>query len=163
MFCQTKPEGRLQSEKYYLSQVQNPDKLHMRCLTMQQLIGDIFPCHLSPFPLFLLRFLIGNKSDLRDASRTDCQVSQELAMNLAKAHGMVFFETSAKNPPKKHINGRRGEREDLFQQSKVEDIVTAVGTTLKKHKTPLTAYSPAYSGSFKIYKKKQEKELWTCC
>ncbi|MED6262147.1 hypothetical protein ATANTOWER_015207 [Ataeniobius toweri] len=109
------------------------------------------------------RFLIGNKSDLRDASRTDCQVSQELAMNLAKAHGMVFFETSAKNQPKKHINGRRGEREDLLQQSKVEDIVTAVGTTLKRHKTPLTAYSPAYSGSFKIYKKKQEKELWTCC
>ncbi|KAK5621821.1 Ras- protein Rab-33B [Crenichthys baileyi] len=91
------------------------------------------------------RFLIGNKSDLRDASRTDCQVSQELAMNLAKAHGMVFFETSAKNSPKKHINGRRGEREDLFQQSKVEDIVTAVGTTLKRHKTPLTAYSPAYN------------------
>ncbi|KAM4750825.1 ras-related protein Rab-33B-like [Anableps anableps] len=109
------------------------------------------------------RFLIGNKSDLRDASRTDCQVSQELAMNFAKAHGMVFFETSAKNPPEKRINGRRGEGEERFQQSKVEDIVTAVGTTLKRHKTPLTANSPAYSGSFKVHRKKQEKELWTCC
>uniref|UniRef100_A0A3Q2DL89 RAB33B, member RAS onco family n=1 Tax=Cyprinodon variegatus TaxID=28743 RepID=A0A3Q2DL89_CYPVA len=94
------------------------------------------------------RFLIGNKSDLRNASSTSCQVSQELAMNFAKTHAMVFFETSAKNPLKKHG---------------VEDIVTAVGTTLKRHKTPLTANSPAYSGSFKVHKKKQQKELWTCC
>uniref|UniRef100_A0A3B5M3C3 Uncharacterized protein n=1 Tax=Xiphophorus couchianus TaxID=32473 RepID=A0A3B5M3C3_9TELE len=89
------------------------------------------------------KFLIGNKSDLRDVGRTDCHVSQELAMNFAKAHGMVFFETSAKN-------------------LKVEDIVSAVGMMLKKHKT-LMANSPAYSGSFKIHRKKQEKEPWTCC
>ncbi|XP_015243677.1 PREDICTED: ras-related protein Rab-33B-like [Cyprinodon variegatus] len=109
------------------------------------------------------RFLIGNKSDLRNASSTSCQVSQELAMNFAKTHAMVFFETSAKNPLKKQLNGRRGEVEEMFQQSGVEDIVTAVGTTLKRHKTPLTANSPAYSGSFKVHKKKQQKELWTCC
>ncbi|XP_035993036.1 ras-related protein Rab-33B [Fundulus heteroclitus] len=108
------------------------------------------------------KFLIGNKSDLRDASRADSQVSQELAMDFAKAHGMVFFETSAKNPPRKRVHGRRGDVEPL-QQSKVEDIVTAVGTTLKRHKSPLTAYSPTYSGSFKVHKKKQEKEMWTCC
>lgn len=90
-------------------------------------------------------------------------MSQELAVNFAKTHGMVFFETSAKNPPGKVMNGRQAEGEELFQQSKVEDIVTAVGTTLKRHKTPLVANSPVYSGSFKIHKKKQEKELWTCC
>lgn len=84
-------------------------------------------------------------------------------MNFAKTHAMVFFETSAKNPLKKQLNGRRGEVEEMFQQSGVEDIVTAVGTTLKRHKTPLMANSPAYSGSFKVHKKKQQKELWTCC
>lgn len=109
------------------------------------------------------RFLIGNKSDLRDPSRTDCQVSQERARSFAKAHGMTFFETSAKNPLKKQASRRRGDGEVLHQQDAVEDIVAAVGATLKKHKSPLTANSPAYSGSFRVNKKIPEKELWTCC
>uniref|UniRef100_A0A3P9MZ42 RAB33B, member RAS onco family n=1 Tax=Poecilia reticulata TaxID=8081 RepID=A0A3P9MZ42_POERE len=108
------------------------------------------------------KFLIGNKSDLRDAGRTGCHVSQELAMNFAKTRGMVFFETSAKNLPKKRLNGQQGEGEELLQRSEVEDIVTAVGTMLKRHKT-LVANSPAYSGSFKVHRKKQEKEPWSCC
>ncbi|KAF7218004.1 ras-related protein Rab-33B-like [Nothobranchius furzeri] len=109
------------------------------------------------------RFLIGNKSDLRDPNRTDKQVSQERAMSFAKAHGMVFFETSAKSPPKKHTNRCQGDREVLYQQDGVEDIVTVVGTTLKKHKNPMMFNSLAQSGSFKVCRKKPEKELWTCC
>ncbi|XP_017287939.2 ras-related protein Rab-33B [Kryptolebias marmoratus] len=109
------------------------------------------------------RFLIGNKSDLRDPGRAERQVSQERATSFAKAHGMVFFETSAKNPPRRQVSRQRGDREVVYQQDEVEDVVTAVGTTLKKHKNPLTSGSPAYSGSFKVYKKRPEKELWTCC
>lgn len=84
-------------------------------------------------------------------------------MSFAKAHGMTFFETSAKNPLKRQVSRRRGDREVLYRQDAVEDIVTAVGTTLKKHKSPLTANSPAYSGSFRVNKKIPEKEQWTCC
>ncbi|XP_013873935.1 ras-related protein Rab-33B [Austrofundulus limnaeus] len=108
------------------------------------------------------RFLIGNKSDLRDPTRTDHQVGQDRAMSFAKAHGMIFFETSAKNPLKKRGNGHRGDGALRYQQDDVEDIVTAVGATLKKRKTPSAANSPVYSGSFKVGKKKAE-ELWTCC
>ncbi|KAM4585273.1 ras-related protein Rab-33B-like [Odontesthes bonariensis] len=109
------------------------------------------------------RFLIGNKSDLRDPRRTDSQVSQERAMSFSKAHSMIFFETSAKNPPKKLKNGRGGDRKVLYQQDGVEDIVSAVGVTLKRHR--LSALnSPAYSGSFKIINKKRcVKEPWSCC
>uniref|UniRef100_A0A8C2WCI6 Uncharacterized protein n=1 Tax=Cyclopterus lumpus TaxID=8103 RepID=A0A8C2WCI6_CYCLU len=70
------------------------------------------------------RFLVGNKGDLRDPSRTDGQVSQEQAMSFAKAHGMMCFETSAKNPPNKCGN--------------VEDIVVALGVKLKRQKKPAT-------------------------
>lgn len=74
---------------------------------------------------------------------------------------MTFFETSAKNPPKKRGNGQRGDAALRYQQDDVEDIVAAVGATLKKRKN--SANSPAYSGSFKVGKKKTEKEPWTCC
>ncbi|KAM7418515.1 hypothetical protein PAMA_015908 [Pampus argenteus] len=110
------------------------------------------------------RFLVGNKSDLRDLSRADGQVSQERAMSFAKTHSMTFFETSAKNPTNKRVNGRQGDREALYQQDKVEDVVIAVGAKLKRQKKPSAASGPAYSGSFKVLnKKKTEKELWTCC
>ncbi|XP_044045991.1 ras-related protein Rab-33B-like [Siniperca chuatsi] len=110
------------------------------------------------------RFLVGNKSDLRDPCRTDGQVGQELAMSFAKAHGMMFFETSAKNPPNKCASGRRGDGEVPYQQDKVEDIVVAVGAKLKRQKKPTAANAPPYSGSFKVpNKKRPEKELWTCC
>lgn len=81
-------------------------------------------------------------------------------MSFAKAHGMTFFETSAKNPLKRQVGRRRGDREVLYRQDAVEDIVTAVGTALKKHKGPLTAN---YSGSFRVNKKIPEKAQWTCC
>ncbi|XP_054460972.1 ras-related protein Rab-33B-like [Anoplopoma fimbria] len=109
------------------------------------------------------RFLVGNKSDLRDPSRTDCQVSQEQAMSFAKAHGMMCFETSAKNPPNKCGNAQRGDGELLYHQDKVEDIVVAVGAKLKRQKKPAAANASSY-GSFKVLNKKRpEKELWTCC
>ncbi|CAK6969813.1 ras-related protein Rab-33B-like [Scomber scombrus] len=110
------------------------------------------------------RFLVGNKSDLRDLSRANDQVSQERAMSFAKAHSMMFFETSAKNPPNKHINRQQGDGQAPYQQDKVEDIVIAVGAKLKRQKKPSTANALAYSGSFKVLNKKRpEKEVWTCC
>ncbi|KAM6941155.1 ras-related protein Rab-33B-like [Lycodopsis pacificus] len=109
------------------------------------------------------RFLVGNKSDLRDPSRTDSQVSQEQATSFAKAHGMMCFETSAKNPPNKCGSGRRGDGEVLYQQDKVEDIVVAVGAKLKRQKKPAAA-NTSTNESFKVLNKKRpEKELWTCC
>lgn len=109
------------------------------------------------------RFLVGNKSDLRDTSRTDSQVTQERATSFAKTHGMMFFETSAKDPPKKCTSGRRGEGQVLYQQDNVEDIVTAVGLKLKRLKKPSATNSLAYSGSFKLVNKKAEKEAASCC
>ncbi|XP_063331588.1 ras-related protein Rab-33B-like [Pelmatolapia mariae] len=110
------------------------------------------------------RFLVGNKSDLRDPKKTDSQVSQERAMSFSKAHGMIFFETSAKDPPKKGTSGQQGSRQALYQQDNVEDIVTAVSLKLKRQKKLPTANSMAYSGSFKLAnKKKAEKEPMTCC
>lgn len=110
------------------------------------------------------RFLVGNKSDLRDPRRTDSQVSQEQAMSFAKAHSMMFFETSAKNPPDKCVSSQRGDGKAAYQQNKVEDIAVAVGAKLKRQKKPSAANPPAYGGSFKVTNKKRpEKELWPCC
>lgn len=134
-----------------MTQISNPEDLHCRLL---------LPHLLSVSPS---RFLIGNKNDLRDPTKTDHQVGQDRAMSFAKTHGMIFFETSAKNPPKRRGNGQRGEEALRYQQDDVDDIVTAVGAVLRKRKNPSTANSPAYSGSFKVGKKKAEKELWTCC
>ncbi|XP_058497743.1 ras-related protein Rab-33B-like [Solea solea] len=110
------------------------------------------------------RFLVGNKNDLRDSRRTDGQVSQERALSFAKAHGMMFFETSAKNPSLKRVNGQRGDREVLYQQDKVEDVVMAVAAKLKRQKKPSMVNAVPHSGSFKVLnKRKPEKELWICC
>ncbi|KAF7663156.1 hypothetical protein LDENG_00216840 [Lucifuga dentata] len=113
------------------------------------------------------RFLVGNKSDLRDPIRADVQVSQNQAVNFAKAHGMTFFETSAKSPPNGHINDRVGQRSDRevpYQRDKVEDIGVAVAAKLKRQKIPTAANVSAHNGSFKVPTKKiAEKEVWTCC
>ncbi|XP_024145110.1 ras-related protein Rab-33B isoform X2 [Oryzias melastigma] len=109
------------------------------------------------------RFLIGSKCDLRDASKADRQVSQELALSFAKFHGMVFFETSAKNSLNKSVKGRHRNKETAFQRDEVEDIVSAVGAALKRHKKPSSVTSLTYSGSFKILRRRPEKEPWTCC
>lgn len=84
-------------------------------------------------------------------------------MSFSKAHGMIFFETSAKDPPKKGTSGQQGSRQALYQQDNVEDIVTAVSLKLKRQKKLPTANSLAYSGSFKLANKKAEKEPVTCC
>lgn len=84
-------------------------------------------------------------------------------MSFAKAHSMMFFETSAKNPPNKHVNGRRGNGEALYQQDNVEDIVIAFGAKLKRQKKTLAANAPSYSGSFKVLNKKRPEKEWTCC
>lgn len=110
------------------------------------------------------RFLVGNKNDLRDPCRIEGQVSQERAISFAKAHNMMFFETSAKNPPKKCVSGRRSDGEVSYQQDKVEDIVAAIGAKLKRQKRPSAANAPVHNGSFKILNKKRpDKEMWTCC
>lgn len=107
---------------------------------------------------------MGNKSDLRDPRSTNDQVSQEQAMSFAKAHRMMFFETSAKIPPNKHVSAGGGDGEALYQQDKVEDVVVAVGSKLKRQKKPLAVSPSSNSGSFKVLNKKRaEKELWTCC
>lgn len=83
-------------------------------------------------------------------------------MSFAKAHSMMFFETSAKKPPVKRVNGQRGNGE--YQLNNVEDIVFAVGAKLKRQRRPSAGNTLAYNGSFKVMnKKKPEKELWTCC
>lgn len=98
---------------------------------------------------------MGNKSDLRDPRSAGGQVCQERAMSFARAHSMMFFETSAKRPPN---------RRAAYQQDKVEDIVVAVGAKLKRQKKASAANSLAYGGSFKVpNKKRAEKELWACC
>lgn len=131
------------------------------------LLSWIEECRQNSLGQEIPRFLVGNKSDLRDPCdphRTDSQVSQEQAMSFAKAHSMMFFETSAKNPPDKCVSGRRGDGKAPYQQDKVEDIVVAVGAKLKRQKKPPAPNPPAYNGSFKVLNKRRpEKELWTCC
>ncbi|KAF0037930.1 hypothetical protein F2P81_010804 [Scophthalmus maximus] len=110
------------------------------------------------------RFLVGNKSDLRDPRRTEGQVSQERAVSFAKAQGMMFFETSAKNPPLKRLSGQRGAGEVSYQQDNVEDIVIAVAAKLRRQKKLSSANAVAHNSSFKVLSKKRaEKEQWTCC
>lgn len=111
----------------------------------------------------LSRFLVGNKSDLRDPRCSDSQVSQERAVSFSKARNMMFFETSAKNPPNACSNvGPDGKV--LYQQHQVEDIVVAVAAKLKRQRKTSIVNSPSQNGSFKIVNRKTpEKEAWTCC
>ncbi|XP_061685087.1 ras-related protein Rab-33B-like [Syngnathoides biaculeatus] len=119
--------------------------------SFDSLSGWVEECRRNSLGQQVLSFLVGNKSDLRDVVRADVLVSQELAIRFAKAHNMTFFETSAKS-----TSGR--------QRDAVEDVVNAVGARLRRHKGPGAAYNPSYSGSFKVFnKKKQEKEMWSCC
>lgn len=107
------------------------------------------------------RFLVGNKSDLRDPGRADRQVNQQRAVSFAKSHGMIFFETSAKIPPNNH--SKTPQREGTFQQDKIEDIVLTVAGKLKRQKKP-SITNTACNGSFKVTSKKRpEKESWSCC
>ncbi|XP_061589079.1 ras-related protein Rab-33B-like [Cololabis saira] len=107
------------------------------------------------------RFLIGNKGDLRDPSRTGLQVSREMALGFAKANGMIFFETSAKKSSKRRASVRRGGGEAQCWQDEVEDIVAGVGAALKRHKKQI---SLAHNGSFKVTNRKRaEKESRSCC
>lgn len=108
------------------------------------------------------RFLVGNKSDLRDQSRADCQVNQKTAISFAKSHGMIFFETSAKIPPNKLSRASRGAAEAPFQLDQIEDIVFTVAGKLKRHKGANNM--SVCNGSFKVSSKKiVEKESWSCC
>ncbi|XP_068177760.1 ras-related protein Rab-33B-like [Antennarius striatus] len=111
------------------------------------------------------RFLVGNKSDLRDPHGTHDQVSQERARSFAKAHGMMFFETSAKNLLNRYPGGRRDDEEVAPpQQDQVEDILVAIGAKLRRQKKPSAANPLMHSGSFKLLnKKKPDKHLWSCC
>ncbi|XP_061764421.1 ras-related protein Rab-33B-like [Nerophis ophidion] len=103
------------------------------------------------------RFLVGNKSDLRDVVEADGQVNQEEAVCFAKANNMMFFETSAKMTATR----QRDAGELPRQHDAVEDIVNAIGARLKRASA---APMPRYSGSFKVFNKTtEEKQVWTCC
>ncbi|KAM4604283.1 ras-related protein Rab-33B-like [Polymixia lowei] len=117
------------------------------------------------------RFLVGNKSDLRDPGvlRADGQVSWEQALKFAEAHGMTLFVTSAKGPPNGGMNGRGGGRdgrrggEGTYHHDQVETIVMAVAARLKRQRKTTTANTKGHSGSFKVpAKKRPEKDLWAC-
>lgn len=107
---------------------------------------------------------MGNKSDLRGALSLGCQVHQERALSFARAHNMMFFETSAKSPPSRMSRGGRGGEAAPFQQDSVEDVVTSMGARLKRQKRPSAGDPPAYSGSFKVTSTRiPEKEPYVCC
>lgn len=107
---------------------------------------------------------MGNKSDLRDPCSAGSQVNQERALSFARAHNMMFFETSAKSPPKTTFSNGQSEGKALFQQVSVEDIVMSVGAKLKRQKRPSAVNPLAYSGSFKVMSNMiPEKEPWICC
>lgn len=108
------------------------------------------------------RFLVGNKSDLRDPSRADRQVNQQKAISFAKSHGIMFFETSAKIPPTKLSRASQRAGEVPFQLDRIEDIVLTVAGRLKRHKSVNNI--SVCNGSFKVTSKKiVEKEGWSCC
>ncbi|XP_029950326.1 ras-related protein Rab-33B-like [Salarias fasciatus] len=112
------------------------------------------------------RFLVGNKTDLRESRRSDGLVSQERALDFARTHHMTFFETSAKSSPKHRSKGRQpgGGGGAPGQQSAVEDVVAAIGAKLKGQKKPSVSSPPAYSGSFKLSNQKNpEKDVLSCC
>lgn len=108
------------------------------------------------------RFLVGNKSDLRDPSRADHQVNQQKAISFAKSHGMMFFETSAKVPPNKLSKTSQRAGDAPYQLHQIEDIVLTVARKLKGHKSVNNI--SVCNGSFKVSSKKMaEKESWSCC
>ncbi|XP_033824767.1 ras-related protein Rab-33B-like [Periophthalmus magnuspinnatus] len=108
------------------------------------------------------KFLVGNKSDLRDPSRANQQVNQQTAMSFAKAHGMMCFETSAKISPNKLSKMSQKEEKVPIKQDQIEDIVLTVAGKLKRH-TTINNISVC-NGSFKVTSKKgAEKESWSCC
>lgn len=114
--------------------------------------------------MFPLRFLVGNKSDLRDPRSAGSQVNQERALSFATAHNMMFFETSAKSPPRTTFSDGQSEGKAPFQQVSVEDIIVSVGAKLKRQKRPSAVNPLAYSGSFKVTSNMiREKEPWMCC
>lgn len=108
------------------------------------------------------RFLVGNKSDLRDLSREDRQVNQQRAISFAKSHGMRFFETSAKIPPKTLLKTSHRAGTVQFQLDQIEDIVFTVAGKLKRHKSVNNV--SMCNGSFKVTSKKMvEKDSLSCC
>ncbi|XP_028831714.1 ras-related protein Rab-33B-like [Denticeps clupeoides] len=93
------------------------------------------------------RVLVGNKSDLVAAGK----VSSEQAQKFAEAHGMPFYQTSAKG---------LGAHSDT-----VEAIMCMLAHRLKKQQPLLNNNAPccASFGSFKLKaKSRAEKEKWTC-
>ncbi|XP_034544512.1 ras-related protein Rab-33B-like [Notolabrus celidotus] len=134
----------------------------MRPTSFSGLTAWVEECRQNSLGQDIPRFLVGNKSDLRDPRRTEGQVSQDLAMGFAKANRMLFFETSAKNPPNKCVTVGQGDGDVPYQQDKLEDIVVALGGKLKRQKK-VSAHTSAYTGSFNVSRKRAEKEQWACC
>lgn len=116
-----------------------------------------------PISSLVFRFLVGNKSDLRDPFCSDSQVSQERALSFSKAGNMMFFETSAKNSSTAS-SGSGSNGKVQYQQHQIEDIVVSVAAKLKRQRRTSIVNSPSQNGSFRIGNRKTpEKEAWTCC
>ncbi|XP_038841968.1 ras-related protein Rab-33B-like [Salvelinus namaycush] len=127
----------------------------------------------------ITRFLVGNKSDLRDTCSCDPssinvegQVTRDQAQKFAAAHGMILFETSAKSPPGEGEPGGG-------HQDRVEDVFMALASRLKRQTRPpppllnntgvsgsyCGSYCGSYTGtaSFRLpAKKNPHKDFWTC-
>ncbi|XP_020324772.1 ras-related protein Rab-33B-like isoform X1 [Oncorhynchus kisutch] len=127
----------------------------------------------------ITRFLVGNKSDLRDTCSCDPgsikvegQVTRDQAQKFAVAHGMILFETSAKSLPG---GGGGGGEPGGGHQDSVEDVFMALASRLKRQTRPPppvlnnTGVSGSYCGSytgtssFRLpAKKNPQKDFWTC-
>ncbi|KAK7929693.1 hypothetical protein WMY93_006088 [Mugilogobius chulae] len=131
--------------------------------TFNGLTSWIEECRQNSLGQDIPRFLVGNKSDLRDPSRAEEQVNQQKAISFAKFHRMMFFETSAKLSPNRLSKMQQAKNgEAPFQQDQIEDIVLTVAEKLKRHKT--ISNISVCNGSFKVSSKKGgEKEGWSCC
>ncbi|XP_042173278.1 ras-related protein Rab-33B isoform X1 [Oncorhynchus tshawytscha] len=128
----------------------------------------------------ITRFLVGNKSDLRDTCSCDPrsikvegQVTRDQAQKFAVAHGMILFETSAKSLP--GGGGGGGGEPGGGHQDSVEDVFMALASRLKRQTRPPppvlnnTGVSGSYCGSytgtssFRLpAKKNPQKDFWTC-
>ncbi len=79
------------------------------------------------------KFLIGNKTDLPSYRRAVSSVAGE---TLARQHGMIFFETSAKNKVSFITGVQKIDRSSALKVSLIEDIFIEICKECLLHKIP---------------------------
>jgi small GTP-binding protein len=79
------------------------------------------------------KFLIGNKTDLPSYRRVVSSVAGE---TLARQHGMIFFETSAKNKVSFITGVQKIDRSSALKVSLIEDIFIEICKECLLHKIP---------------------------